>query len=136
MNGSKTPTVVALRALVQLTPGPTWTNTVADAKTNAPLGWAWTNTTNVTSANEKTTTANGLYILWSSSTNYDWSGSTYTSSNLIRTYQGEYQEFIMRFASATETSAAKGTGFLIYSAVTNSQFSRISMGGSSIRSAR
>jgi hypothetical protein len=48
---------------LELKPQPTWIETIADAKTNPPGGWAIAGTSsNLLAADENTTTANGLFI--------------------------------------------------------------------------
>lgn len=115
--------------LVQLKAGPTWTNTVADAKTNPPVGWTYNNTTHVVAADENTTTANGFYLSWDVTNNYNWLGSEQTASILYKTYPALHQEWILRIASSAYTTGAKGSGFILHSTSLATAYWRVIMQG-------
>jgi hypothetical protein len=117
--------------LVQLKPGATWTNTVADAKANPPVTWTYNNTTHIVAADENTTTASGLYFSFDVTNNYDWTASDRTASILTKTYTGASQEWIFRISSAAYTTTAKSAGFLISDAQTVTKYYRVLLGGSS-----
>lgn len=99
--------------LVQLAPGRTFSEVIADAKTTVPggsSGWAWAGTTaNLASADSNTTTANAIRLAHNGSSTDDFYGATLTSPRLYRSYEygAEIDVVVrMKFDITAATSAA------------------------------
>ena len=102
--------------LVQLAPQRTWTETIADAKTNVPGGWSLANSGNLSAADENTTTAGGLYLAGSTGTTYDFSGSTQTGPYFYRSIDlgASSRVYYARVAVPSDvTSTSTGVGFFV-----------------------
>jgi hypothetical protein len=100
---------------VQLAAGTVFSNTVADAKTNVPVGWTLVNPTLVLNADANTTTANGLYANFSLASGY--------INNAIplfyRIYNGWDQQFVFRIATAMTFSNYADVGVFLVDGTTN-----------------
>jgi hypothetical protein len=100
---------------VQLKAGMTFTNTVADAKTNVPIGWSLANSSLVLNADANTTTANGLYANFSLASNY----ATAAIPLFYRVYDGGDQVFVFRVATAMTFSNYADVGVFLVDGTIN-----------------
>jgi hypothetical protein len=88
--------------LIQLLADSKWSTTIADCKANPPPGWIWdttTGTTNLTSCDANTTTANAIRYTHNTSTTDDFYNSTYTAPRLwkdLSNSPGESQILVLR----------------------------------------
>src|ERR1039457_7207618 len=114
-------------SLVQLAPQTTWTKTIADAKTNAPGGWTWTNASALAAGDENTTTSNALHLSMTTGST-DWGNSgTHTCPFLNKSYvlaQPSIQSWVARVSSQTISAVSGWTGLLLVDSTNLNKFIR------------
>lgn len=98
------------------------------ASTSPEYGWTWANRTNLTTADENTTTANATYGKVTTA-NCDWAGGTYTNPNRYQTlaWSGEMVDVIGLFYS-NGAANYECAGILVYSDTNNGIYLKCGVG--------